>query len=260
GWWRGVSGKVRCGLDPRRRGKMPFRRERGASASREGKKGRGPRAQETPERRAANAAEKAKAAPGRPEGEATGDLAAVDGGNSEPVVGLFRGEALADHWRLTSGRLTADEVGLTLDALLRRAGGDAAGPGFRPGAVLCSVAPALTLPWAEGLERLSGAPPVEVSAETVRDLPIRYHDKSSVGADRIANAIAVRALYGTPAIVVDLGTATTFDCVSGDGAYLGGVIAPGVMTSAEELFRRAARIPRVELRRPPRVLGRATQE
>src|SRR5262249_39974667 len=139
-------------------------------------------------------------------------------------------------------------------------GGEAAGPGSGPGAVLCSGAPALTLPWAEGLERLSGAPPVEVNAETARDLPIRYHDKTSVGADRIANAVAVRALYGTPAIVVDLGTATTFDCVSKEGEYLGGVIAPGVMTSAEELFRRAARIPRVELRKPSHVLGRATQE
>ena len=193
-------------------------------------------------------------------GAAPPDLLAVDVGNSETVVGLFRGADLVAHWRLTSGRMTADEVSLTLDALLRRAGGEAAAPGFRPASVLCSVAPSLTMAWAEALERLSGRPPVDVSAETVADLQIRYHDKSSVGADRIANAIAVRALYGTPAIVVDLGTATTFDCVSEDGGYLGGVIAPGVMTSAEELFRRAARIPRVELRRPERVLGRATEE
>jgi len=81
-----------------------------------------------------------------------------------------------------------------------------------------------------------------------------------VGADRLANAIAARALYGTPSIVVDLGTATTFDCISRQGAYLGGAIAPGVGTSAEELFRRAARLPRVELRRPARALGRTTEE
>jgi type III pantothenate kinase len=81
-----------------------------------------------------------------------------------------------------------------------------------------------------------------------------------VGADRIANALAARALYGVPAIIVDLGTATTFDCVSRDGAYLGGAIAPGVGTSAEELFRRAARVPRVELRQPQRALGRTTEE
>ena len=188
------------------------------------------------------------------------ELIVVDVGNSETTVGLFRGEALEIHWRLTSGRFTADEVSLTLDAMLRQAGGEAAAPGFRPGAVLCSVAPSLTLPWSEALERRSGRAPLEVSAATVRDLTIRYHDPASVGPDRIANAVAVRALYGTPAIVVDLGTATTFDCVSKDGEYLGGVIAPGVMTSAEELFRRAARLPLVELRKPDHVLGRATHE
>jgi type III pantothenate kinase len=206
-----------------------------------------------PEHAAASAAPQVSRAP------APRDLVAVDVGNSETTVGLFRDGEIVSHWRLTSGRSTADEVSLTLAALLRGVAGDGA-PGARPGAVLCSVAPSLTSAWAEALERLSGAPPVEVGAQTVRDLPIRYHDKTSVGADRIANAVAVRALYGTPAIVVDLGTATTFDCISSEGAYLGGVIAPGVMTSAEELFRRAARLPRVELRRPARVLGRATEE
>jgi type III pantothenate kinase len=122
------------------------------------------------------------------------------------------------------------------------------------------VAPSLTASWSAALARLAGAPPVEVTVETARDLPIRYRDRHAVGADRIANAIGVRARYGTPAIVVDLGTATTFDCVSREGAYLGGIIAPGVATSAEELFRRAARIPRVELRRPPHALGRSTEE
>ena len=127
-------------------------------------------------------------------------------------------------------------------------------------AVVCSVAPSLTMQWLIALERLLGAPPVEVSAATVRSLPIRYHDRSAVGADRIANAVAAKHVYGVPAIVVDLGTATTFDCISRAGAYLGGAIAPGVLTSAEELFRRAARIPRVELRRPTRALGRTTEE
>jgi type III pantothenate kinase len=126
--------------------------------------------------------------------------------------------------------------------------------------VLCSVVPALTQPWAEALERWSGHPPVEVGPDTARSLRIRYRDPGAVGADRIANAIAARDLYGTPAIVVDLGTATTFDCVSQSGEYLGGAIAPGVGTSAEELFRRAARIPRVDLRRPTRALGRTTEE
>jgi type III pantothenate kinase len=188
-------------------------------------------------------------------------LIAVDIGNTETVVGLFAGSDLRGFWRLTSGRLTADEASLQLDGLLRRVfeNGPAA-PRTVSDAVLCSVAPTLTLAWTEALRRLTGAPPVEVSAATATSLPIRYHDKSAVGADRIANALAARRFYGTPAIVVDLGTATTFDCISRQGAYLGGVIAPGVATSAEELFRRAARLPRVELRTPARALGRSTEE
>lgn len=184
-------------------------------------------------------------------------LIAVDIGNSETVVGLFRGRTLSGFWRLTSGRLTADEVEIQLDALLRR---DPLEAGARVGGVVCSVAPSLTMSWMKALERRCGAPPIEVSATTAPTLPIRYLDKSMVGADRIANAVAAKALYGTPAIVVDLGTATTFDCVSRSGAYLGGAITPGVITSAEELFRRASRIPRVELRPPERALGRTTEE
>jgi len=180
---------------------------------------------------------------------------AVDIGNSDTVVGLFHGAVLRGFWRLTSGRMSADEVQLQIEGLTRRI--RRRGP---VGAVLCSVVPALTLAWAEALERWSGGAPLEVAAATAKSLPIRYHDPSAVGADRIANAIAARDLYGTPAIVVDLGTATTFDCVSQSGEYLGGAIAPGVGTSAEELFRRAARLPRVDLRRPERALGRTTEE
>src|SRR5204863_8881224 len=120
-------------------------------------------------------------------------------------------------------------------------------------------APSLPPAWVGALARSTGREPLEVNADTARDLPIRYHDRHAVGADRIANAIAVRALYGTPAIVVDLGTATTFDCISRTGAYLGGVIAPGVGPSAEERFGRAARWARVELRRPAHALGRSPE-
>ncbi len=183
-------------------------------------------------------------------------LLAVDIGNSDSVIGLFQGAKLEGFWRLTSRSQTADEVMLVLDALLRRKHGVPA-PG---GAVLCSVVPTLSRAWYDALTRITGAPPLEVNAKTASALPIRYRDKLAVGADRIANALAVRALYGTPAIVVDLGTATTFDCVSKAGAYLGGVIAPGIGTSAEELFRRAARLPKVELKRPERALGRTTEE
>lgn len=209
-------------------------------------------------KRATRAATSAKAvarqAPRRPTRTARPqEVVAVDVGNSETVVGLMRGREVVRAWRLTSGRMTSDEVGLQLNALF-----DAGSA--RRGAVLCSVAPSLTLAWAEALERVTGSPPVEINVTTAKSLPIRYHDRSAVGADRIANAVAARRLYGTPAIVVDLGTATTFDCVSLQGAYLGGAIAPGVVSSSEELFRRAARLPRVELRRPARALGRSTEE
>ena len=189
---------------------------------------------------------------------APASLLAVDIGNSETVVGRFRGRELAAFWRLTSGRLTADEARLQLRALLAESGQGA--DDTPKHAVVCSVAPSLTMQWLTALERLTGNPPIEVSSAVVKSLPIKYHDRTAVGADRIANAVAAKAIYGMPAIVVDLGTATTFDCVSKSGAYLGGVIAPGVITSAEELFRRAARIPRVELRRPARALGRTTEE
>jgi type III pantothenate kinase len=162
---------------------------------------------------------------------------------------------VAGFWRLSSGRQTADEVALTVRALLETAGEP------RPdGSVLCSVVPSLTPAWLAALERMAAGTPFEVNAATARELVIRYHDRNAVGADRIANAIAVRSLYGTPAIVVDLGTATTFDCIGRAGDYLGGIIAPGVGTSAEELFRRAARLARVELRRPAHAVGRTTEE
>lgn len=192
----------------------------------------------------------------RPRPGRGGGLLTVDIGNSDTVLGRFDGAALRGFWRLTSGRLTADEATFLLEQAMGR------GRATRPrGAVLCSVVPGLTSAWSEALERATGRAPLEVTAETVRGLlPIRYHDPGAVGADRLANALAARALYGTPAIVVDLGTATTFDCVSRAGEYLGGAISPGVGTSAEELFRRAARVPRVELRRPRRALGRTTEE
>ena len=195
--------------------------------------------------------------PRRRSGRRPTSLLTADVGNSETVVGVVEDREVTSFWRLTSARATRDEIGLQLDSLMRAAN---VTRDKLSGAVVCSVAPTLTLAWVEALERWTGKTPVEVGAQTARSLPIRYHDRTAVGADRIANAVAARGLYGTPAIVVDLGTATTFDCVSQQGAYLGGVIAPGVATSAEALFNRAARIPRVELRRPARALGRTTEE
>lgn len=184
-------------------------------------------------------------------------ILAVDIGTSETKLALMEGLDARQHWRLSSGRTTSDEARLRVESLLASAQTAA---GSLAGSVVCSVAPALTLAWVDALERVAGAPPVEVGVATVKSMPIRYHDRTAVGPDRLANAIAARDLYGTPAIVVDLGTATTFDCVSPQGAFLGGIIAPGVLTSAEELYRRAARIARVELRRPSHAVGRSTEE
>jgi len=185
-------------------------------------------------------------------GRVPASLLAVDIGNSETVVGRFRGESLDGFWRLTSGRNTADELRLVLEALVKTGASGS-------GSIVCSVVPSLTGPWSDALHAVTGHRPVEVSSKNAR-MPVKVTDPESVGADRLANAFAAKKLYGVPSIVVDLGTATTLDCVSRAGAYVGGAIAPGVVTGSEELFRRAARLARVDLRRPERALGRTTEE
>lgn len=183
-------------------------------------------------------------------------LLAVDVGNSETTIGVFQDDDLVLSWRLRSLARTPDETLLLLRQLLGPEAVDLAG---LP-SVLCSVVPPATTDFARALERLTGSAPVVVGPGTVPAMPIRYKDPDSVGPDRLANAVAARELYGTPAIVVDLGTATTFDVVGEDGDYLGGAITPGLWVSAEELFRRAARLGRVELKRPERVIGRTPEE
>jgi type III pantothenate kinase len=191
---------------------------------------------------------RAAARAGRP---ATG-LITVDVGNTETAVGRFLGAELEESWRLTSGRVTSDELRLQLGSMF-----DSEGSGLS--SVLCSVVPALTGPWREALEAVTGREPLEVSAKR-SPIALDVTEPDAVGPDRIANAFAGRALHGSPCIVVDLGTATTFDCVSKQGAFVGGAIAPGLSTSSEELFRRAARLANVELRRPERAVARTTAE
>jgi type III pantothenate kinase len=179
-------------------------------------------------------------------------LVAVDVGNTETVVGRFRGAELEDSWRLTSGRTTSDELRLLLMSMF-----DSDVSGAQ--SVLCSVVPALTLPWKDALRTVTGREPLEVTAKD-SPIPLQVTEPDTVGPDRIANALAGRTLHGSPCIVVDLGTATTFDCVSKQGAFVGGAIAPGLTTAAEELFRRAARLSNVEMRRPERAVARTTAE
>lgn len=183
---------------------------------------------------------------------------AIDVGNTNVVVGTFRGEELTNSWRLHTDReKTAEEYGVIIENLLRQGGPK---PEQVSAAAVCSVVPPLTSHFVDLCQRLFGLEPCLLRPETQRLVRIEYENPADVGADRIANALALRELYGAPGIVVDFGTATTVDVVSSQGTYLGGAIAPGILTSLDALFYRAARLPRVELTAPPRAIGRNTLE
>jgi type III pantothenate kinase len=183
-------------------------------------------------------------------------LLTIDIGNTNIVLGGFRGEELAAHFRLTTQpERTADEYGVLTVALFREAG---ISPQDIEGIILCSVVPPLT-PIIETMARERfGHVPLTIEPGVKTGMPILYENPHEVGADRIVNGVAAFQRYGGPAIVIDFGTATTFDTITAKGEYLGGVIAPGVKISAEALFSRAARLPRVDIKRPARVIGRNT--
>jgi type III pantothenate kinase len=185
-------------------------------------------------------------------------LLAVDVGNSETSFGLFDGKKLLRHWRLTSSpRQTRDELFVLLHALLRSAGRDE--HEVTDVAVSC-VVPEL-IPAYRGMGELLGSQrTLIIDHRTIPDLEILNLDPATVGADRLVNAVAAAKLYGKPSIVVDLGTATTLDVIGSRGEYAGGVISPGILTAAGALFARGARLSRVEVKAPPRVVGRTTEE
>ncbi|MDI6901087.1 MAG: type III pantothenate kinase [Anaerosomatales bacterium] len=185
-------------------------------------------------------------------------ILAVDVGNTQTVLGLFDGDTLEGHWRIsTETMLTADELRVQIGGLLAL---DGCAWADVERLVIASVVPALTLAYEEVAERATALAPMVVGPGIKTGIAIRYDNPHEVGADRIVNAVAVFEAYGGPAIVVDFGTATTLDVIADDGAYLGGAIAPGVETSAEALFRRAARLASVDLEPPDRVIGRNTRE
>lgn len=183
-------------------------------------------------------------------------LLAIDVGNTNITLGLFRDAELAAAWRLaTAHERMPDEYGLQMLGLLRHVG---FGPQDLHGAVMASVVPPLTGTFLEACVRYLGLEPLVVGAGVRTGVRIRYEDPKAVGADRVADAAAVQHLYGGPACVVDFGTATTFDAISAEGDYLGGAIAPGIGIAAEALFQRTAQLPRVHLTRPPSAIGRNT--
>lgn len=183
-------------------------------------------------------------------------LLVIDVGNTNIVYGLFDGEKLVHQWRVESGRgRTADEYAVVLWQLLHMNGVAAKDV---KAAILASVVPALTEPMIELVRRAFGHEAMVVGPGIRTGMAILYENPREVGADRIVNAVAAFEKAKGGCIVVDFGTATTFDCVTPKGEYLGGVIAPGIQISADALFSRAAKLPRVEIARPPKVVGRNT--
>ena len=182
-------------------------------------------------------------------------LLAIDVGNTQTVVGVFEGEELRHHFRIeTSRERTADEYQVVLYNLMQMAEVDT---GAIDGGILASVVPALNDVFLRAVQNAFGVPTRVVGPGLKTGMPILYDNPREVGADRIVNAIAAYE-DGGPVIVVDFGTATTFDCISAKGEYLGGAIAPGINISANALFARAARLPRAEISKPPRAIGRNT--
>jgi type III pantothenate kinase len=187
-------------------------------------------------------------------------LLAIDVGNTNIVLGVFDQETLIVSWRLLTLReRTADEVGLMVTGLFAHQKID---PGRIDGVVMSSVVPPLT-PILRGMSlRYFKRDPFIVDPGVNAGMKILYENPAEVGADRIANSIAGYERYGrtsgTPLLIADLGTATTFDAVTAAGEYLGGVICPGPQIAAEALFQRAARLPRVDVRKPTQVIGRTT--
>ncbi len=186
-------------------------------------------------------------------------LLTIDVGNTQTVLGLFEGTELLHHWRIaTNAERTSDELALLVSELLALRGIE-----FRPerlGIAISSVVPRITAALREMTEEWFGVKAVVLEPGARTGMPILYDNPKEVGADRIANAVGAHDLYSGPCIVVDFGTATTFDAISGLGEYLGGAIIPGIEISLDALFGRAAALRRVELVEPRNVIGKNTVE
>ncbi|MDZ7779577.1 MAG: type III pantothenate kinase [Gemmatimonadota bacterium] len=182
----------------------------------------------------------------------------VDVGNTETVVGLVSGTTeLLAHWRVSSSvPRTADEMRALIRAFLAGDGVDETG--IRNG-VVGSVVPSVNQMWVQTLDRIVDGEVYEIGPSSHLPIRLDVDEPLTVGADRIVNTLAARELYHRDTIVVDLGTATTFDCITADGVFLGGVIAPGLPAGLDWLASRTAKLPRVELRPPERVIGRRTE-
>jgi type III pantothenate kinase len=183
-------------------------------------------------------------------------LLVIDVGNTNTSLGVYSDERLVTHWRLTTARArTVDEYGVHARNLVELAGID-----YRAikAVAIASVVPPLNYTLKRMSEVYFNHSPLLIDHTTETGLEILYDPPSDVGADRIVDAVAAIHKYGAPCLIVDFGTATTFDAINAEGQYLGGVITPGITISADALFDRAARLPRVEIKRPASVIGSST--
>jgi type III pantothenate kinase len=183
-------------------------------------------------------------------------LLCIDIGNTNIVLGLYRGDELATHWRIaTDHQRLGDEYAILIMGLFSHRGYSAADV---DGIAIASVVPPLTGTFVGLSKAYFDCEPLVLDAGVRTGVRVRYDNPRDVGADRIANAVAVHQLYGGPACVVDFGTATTFDAISAEGDYLGGAIAPGIIIAMEALFARTAKLPRIDLTHPPGAIGSNT--
>ena len=183
-------------------------------------------------------------------------LLTIDVGNTNTVMGVYRGEKLAANWRLTTARdQTVDEYGILTRTLFTL---DALDPKNIAGVIISSVVPPLNATLAEMSRRYCGTEALFVEPGVKTGMPVHYDHPQEVGADRIVNSVAAFAKFGGPCIAVDFGTALNFDAISAKGEYLGGVLAPGIGISSEALFTRAARLFRVEIKDPGKIIGTNT--
>jgi type III pantothenate kinase len=183
---------------------------------------------------------------------------AVDVGNTQTVLGLYESEELLAHWRVaTTATDTADELDVRIRSLFALKGLD---QDVVDSVAIASVVPPLTEQWRLVASRYAANRPLILDSTIDMGLSINYSNPLEIGADRLADAVAAIGLYGAPVIVVDFGTATNIEVIDKDGAFVGGVIAPGLVTSAEALFNAAARLAKTSIEVPPTVIGVTTKE
>jgi type III pantothenate kinase len=183
-------------------------------------------------------------------------LLTIDIGNTNVTLGLYEGETLTHHWRMTTNReQMPDEYGILMSNLLEHC---EVKPKDLEGICMASVVPPLTSRVIEACNKYLEAEPLNVDYATKTGVSILIDDPKGLGADRLVDVVAVKKYYGAPACVVDFGTATTFDAIDHAGAYIGGAIAPGIGISAEALVKYTAQLPRVDIQAPPSVIGKNT--